>query len=125
MLRVYNFQYNEVLLALNRWGNLSLKTNPKVVIAQAQPWIFPVDINRASYEELLRVPGIGPTAARRIVTARGFHAIQSVEQLRKLRVRYKEAMPYIWFKSMAEFEKQLCFLPQLEEEVPEPAGCLV
>ncbi|MBI4285472.1 MAG: helix-hairpin-helix domain-containing protein [Chloroflexi bacterium] len=123
LLRVYGFPYQEVELALGDRGNLSLSQNPKLVIARKQPWLFPVDINKASYEELLRVPGIGPTSAQRIVQARKEHSIYALSQLRKMRVVVKQAAPYIWFQGMLtwEREKQLSFLPELEEETePEP-----
>lgn len=116
LLRIYGFSLAEVSLALDGRGNLSLKTNPKLAIARARPWLFPVDVNRAGYEELLRVPGIGPLSAKRIVEMRRLRAVSSVDQLKKLRVRCREALPYIWFKGMAAPERQLCFLPELEEE---------
>jgi predicted DNA-binding helix-hairpin-helix protein len=123
LLRVYGFSLQEVELALGDEDNLSLKKDPKIVIAQKQPWLFPLDVNKASYEELLRVPGIGPTSAQRIVDARREHSINSMEQLRKMRAVVKRAAPYIWFKGMLDWEKQMSFLPQLEEnetEVPLP-----
>jgi predicted DNA-binding helix-hairpin-helix protein len=123
LLRAYKFTRAEVMTAVDKSGNLSLKKNPKVVIAERRPWLYPVDINRASFDELLRVPGIGPISAERIVAVRRQQAIGSMEQLGKLRVRYREAAPYIWFKGRTDWEKQLSFLPQIEEEPePEPAG---
>ena len=113
LLRVYGFPHAEVSLALNKWGNLPLKVNPKFSIALAQPWLFPVDINRATYDELLHVPGIGPRSARRITEMRKIHEVTSIAQLKQLHVRYREAMPFIWFNGMLDFEKQLCFLPEL------------
>jgi putative DNA modification/repair radical SAM protein len=129
LLRVYGFTPGEVELALGRTGNLSLGRDPKLVIAQKQPWLFPVDVNTASYDELLRVPGIGPTSARRIIETRRDHSIYSVEQLRKMRISVRKAVPYIWFRGMlaTEKEKQLSFLPELddlEEPVPSLAGVL-
>ena len=122
LLRVYGFSPTEVSLALDGQGNLSLKINPKRAIARACPWLFPVDVNRGSYEELLRVPGIGPLAAKRLVEMRRLQAVSSVEQLKKLRVRYREAMPYIWFKGMSPYEKQLSFLTDLEEKTESCCG---
>jgi predicted DNA-binding helix-hairpin-helix protein len=116
LLRVYKFAPAEVSMALESGGNLPLKKNPKLAIAQKQPWLFPVDINRASYEELLRVPGLGPLSARRITQLRQLHAVSGVEQLKKLHVRYREAMPFIWFKGMLDWEKQLCLAPLFREE---------
>jgi putative DNA modification/repair radical SAM protein len=116
LLRVYGFSPQEVELALNETGNLSLKKDPKLTIAEKQPWLFPLDINKASYDELLRVPGIGPISAQRIVEVRKDHSIFSMEQLRKMRVVTRRAAPYIWFKGMLEIEKQMSFLPQFEDE---------
>lgn len=123
LLRVYGFSLQEVVLALGDEDNLSLKKDPKMVIAQKQPWLFPLDVNKASYEELLRVPGIGPISAQRIIDTRREHSINSMEQLHKMRAVVKRAAPYIWFKGMLDWEKQMSFLPQLEEneaEVPLP-----
>ena len=56
------------------------------------------------------MPGIGPTTARRIVETRRDHSINSMEQLKKMRVVLKRAAPFIWFKGMLEWEKQLSSL---------------
>ncbi|HET6478282.1 MAG TPA: radical SAM protein [Dehalococcoidales bacterium] len=123
LLRIYGFPLKEVELAFGEAGNLSLRRDPKLVIAESQPWLFPVDINRASYGELLRVPGIGPVSAQRIVDARREHSIDSVLQLKKMRVVTSRAIPYIWFQGMLEFEKQASFIPHLDE-IYEPAPSL-
>ena len=121
LLRVYKFTPGEVSLALGPAGYLSLKKNPKRTIAAKQPWLYPIDINKASYEELLRIPGIGPVSARRITQLRQIHDVSAVEQLQKLHVRYREAMPFIWFKGMLDWEKQLCLAPLFkQEEIDEP-----
>jgi predicted DNA-binding helix-hairpin-helix protein len=116
LLRVYGFSPQEVELALNETGNLPLRKDPKLTIAEKQPWLFPLDINKASYDELLRVPGIGPVSAQRIVEVRKDRSIFSMEQLRKMGVVTQRAAPYIWFKGMLEIEKQMSFLPQFEDE---------
>jgi predicted DNA-binding helix-hairpin-helix protein len=120
LLRVYGFPLPEVELALGEKDNLSLRKDPKLVIAEKQPWLFPVDVNRASHEELLRVPGIGPVSAGRIIEARREHSIDSVSSLKKMRIVTSRAAPYIWFKGMLEWEKQASFIPNLDElNVPE------
>ncbi|MEE9365748.1 MAG: helix-hairpin-helix domain-containing protein [Dehalococcoidales bacterium] len=115
LLRIYGFPLKEVELALGEKGNLSLRKDPKLVIAENQPWLFPVDINRASHEELLRVPGVGPVSARRIIESRREHSIDSMLQLRKMRVVTSRAASYIWFQGMLEWEKQASFIPHLDE----------
>ena len=127
LLRIYGFPLKEVELALGEKGNLSLRKDPKLVIAENQPWLFPVDINRASYEELLRVPGVGPISAQRIIEARREHSVDSMLQLRKMRVVTSRAVPYIWFQGMLEWEKQASFIPhldELDEFEPSLAGAL-
>jgi len=124
LLRVYGFSPQEAELALGERGNLALTKDPKLVIARKQPWLFPVDVNRASYDEILRVPGIGPRSARRIVEARREHSIFSLEQLRKMRVATKAAAPFIWFQGMVTWEKQLSFIPRLEDDPSQPAPSL-
>ncbi len=127
LLRVYGFSSQELDLALGDKGQLSLVKDPKLLIARRQPWLFPVDINRAGYEELLRVPGIGPVSAGRIVEARRDHSIFSLPQLGKMGVVTKRAGAFIWFKGASAHERQLCFLPELEdepEEVPSLAAAL-
>jgi len=127
LLRIYGFPLKEVELALGEKGNLSLRKDPKLVIAENQPWLFPVDINRASHEELLRVPGVGPISAQRIIEARREHSIDSMLQLRKMRVVTSRAAAYIWFQGMLEWEKQASFIPnldELDESEPSLAGAL-
>lgn len=114
LLRVYGFSYPEIDLALGKSGNLVLNQDPKLAIAQAQPWLFPVDVNQASYNDLIRVPGIGPTSAQRILDSRQHCRINSLEQLSKMRVIIKRAAPYIRFNGMLDWEKQLSFLPGLD-----------
>ncbi len=121
LLRVYGFKPQEVELALGEKGNLSLAKDPKLVIARQQPWLFPVDINRANYDDLLRVPGIGPVSAGRIIESRKGHSIYSLGQLQKMRVVTKRAAAFIRFQSMLDSEKQASFLREVdaERETPE------
>jgi len=68
LLRQYGFGVEELVFGGD--GNLSLDHDPKTAWALAHLEHFPVAIERAPYELLLRVPGIGPRAARRLVTER-------------------------------------------------------
>ncbi len=127
LLRVYGFSSHELDLALGGKGELSLAKDPKMVIAKRQPWLFPVDINKAGYEELLRVPGIGPISAKRIVEARAEHSISSLQQLKKMGVVVKRAGAFIWLRGASAHERQMCFLQELDdepEELPSLAGVL-
>ncbi|MFW6151027.1 MAG: radical SAM protein [Chloroflexota bacterium] len=124
LLRVYGFSPTEIELALGRSGNLPVGKDPKLVIASKQPWLYPLDINTASYEELVRVPGVGPTSAHRICDSRKSHTIGSVRDLQRMGVAVRRALPYIRFGGMLGWEKQLSFLPQLEEEPARKAPAL-
>lgn len=84
LLDSYGFAPDEVVYAAD--GNLPLALDPKSAWALAHPELFPVEVQRAPYEELLRVPGIGPLAARRIVDQRGAVSLRSLSDLRKLGV---------------------------------------
>jgi putative DNA modification/repair radical SAM protein len=113
LLRVYHFAPAEVSLALDSGGFLPLRRNPKMAIALRRPEIFPVDVNRASYDDLLRVPGIGPFSAERIVEARRYRAIDGLGSLQKMHVRYREAAPFVWFKGYHP-PKQMSFFDEIE-----------
>lgn len=68
LLRYYEFTVDELLD--DGQPNLSLELDPKAAWALAHMDFFPLEVNRASYEELLRVPGLGVKTAKRIVRAR-------------------------------------------------------
>ena len=68
LLRYYHFQAEELLD--EQEPNFNPYLDPKCGWAIRHPEQFPVEVNRAEYETLLRVPGIGVKSARRIVTAR-------------------------------------------------------
>ncbi len=67
LMRFYSFDPEEIL---GQRSHLDLQLDPKIIWALDNVSQFPVEVNRASYHELLRVPGIGPTSATRIVRAR-------------------------------------------------------
>jgi predicted DNA-binding helix-hairpin-helix protein len=82
LTRDYGFGDGEVVYGAN--GNLPLSHDPKTAWALHHPEAFPVEVTSASREELLRVPGIGPTAAKRIVAQRGTTTIRGLRDLRRL-----------------------------------------
>jgi predicted DNA-binding helix-hairpin-helix protein len=84
LLRDYGFRFDE--LAFEGDGNLSLDVDPKTAWALAHPAEFPVDVMRAPRELLVRVPGIGPLAARRLVGVRRRTAFRVAADLRALGV---------------------------------------
>ena len=56
--------------------------------------LFPMEVNRASYQDLLKIPGVGPTSAKRIVNARKLHRLV-YDDLKKIGVVLKRAQHFI------------------------------
>lgn len=92
LLRQYGFRLEELEF---QEGNLPLNQDPKLAWAQAHPELFPLEVNRASRRELLRVPGIGPRSAHRILQVRREQAITSAQELKNLGVVMKRAAPFL------------------------------
>jgi putative DNA modification/repair radical SAM protein len=92
LMRFYFFKVDEIVNDAN--PNLDLDFDPKMAYALRNPWLFPVDINRADYETILRVPGIGVKSAQLIVSARRYGKINS-SQLKKMGVVLKRAQYFI------------------------------
>ena len=84
LMRDYGFTPDEVVFEPG--GNLPLAQDPKIAWALARPERFPVEVATADYETLVRVPGIGPTAARRIISERGRTVFRGLADLRALGV---------------------------------------
>ena len=93
LLRDYGFALEE--MPFDAAGNLPLKADPKSVWAERELKHAPVEINHADRRALLRVPGIGPVGANRILKARREQKIRDLRDLRKLGVRAQRAAPYI------------------------------
>ena len=92
LLRFYDFRADEILNEKNPFidPHLDPKTNWAI-----QNWhFFPIEINKASYKDLLRVPGIGVTSAKRIVMTRKYSTIR-YEHLKKLGIVIKRAKYFI------------------------------
>jgi predicted DNA-binding helix-hairpin-helix protein len=84
LLRSYGFEPDEVVYGAE--GNLPLNLDPKSAWALSHPERFPVEVTTAAPEELLRVPGVGPVAARRIVEQRGAARFRGLADLARLGV---------------------------------------
>ena len=92
LLRFYGFRAEELLDDNN--PNFNPLVDPKCCWALNHPEFFPVEINTADREALLRVPGIGTVSARRILYARRGRKLEH-EDLRKLGVVMKRAQYFI------------------------------
>ncbi|MEN6330016.1 MAG: radical SAM protein [Methanobacteriaceae archaeon] len=94
LLNSYGFRPEELIL--DDSGYLILEEDPKYLWAQSHPEHFPVEVNESSFQDLIKVPGIGPTSARKIMAARkSGHLFTSLEDLKKIGVRIKRAEPFI------------------------------
>ena len=92
LLRFYDFKAGEILDEKNPFIDPLL--DPKANWAVQNWHLFPMEINRASYKDPLRIPGIGVTSAKRIVMARKYSIIK-YEHLKKLGVVIKRAKYFI------------------------------
>ncbi|MDO5520286.1 MAG: putative DNA modification/repair radical SAM protein [bacterium] len=92
LLRFYGFEADEILNEENPYFNVLL--DPKCNWALKHLEQFPVEVNRADYYTLLRVPGIGVNSARRIIRARKM-ATLTFDDLKKMGVVLKRALYFI------------------------------
>ena len=98
LLRFYEFKVDEIVN--DAYPELDLEVDPKLSWALRNPHMFPVDINKADYELLLRVPGIGVKSAKMIVVSRRYSRLGS-EQLKKIGVVMKKAQYFITCHELA------------------------
>jgi len=91
LLRLYGYTRSETSPVFDEDGML-LNTDPKIFLARTLPAVNPAD---ATYEELLRVPGIGPISARKIVELRKTKNVKEPSVLRESGLIIKRAMPYL------------------------------
>ena len=92
LLRFYQFKVDEIVD--DTYPNLDLEIDPKLSWALRHPEHFPIDINKADYEMILRIPGIGVKSARLIVASRRFSKLGFYE-LKKMGVVMKKAQYFI------------------------------
>ncbi len=92
LLRFYGFAVDE--LATDAAGNMSLEIDPKLAWALEHRALFPVDLNSAPREMLLRVPGLGVKTVDRLLAARRHRRIR-MDDLSRLRLPVAKLMPFI------------------------------
>lgn len=113
LLRFYGFKANE--LVNDQQPNLSLEIDPKTSWAISHRESFPIDVNKAPKESLLRIPGIGVRNVERILQLRRFHKITLLD-LQKMHVAVKRAKyfvitsdhnPNVWMLDRADLNQRL------------------
>ena len=92
LLRFYEFTVDEIVNDVH--PNLDLELDPKLSYALRNPHLFPVDVNKADYHLLLRIPGVGVKSAKMILTARRFRRLNS-ENLQKMGIVMKRAKYFL------------------------------
>ncbi len=94
LMRFYGYRPGEVMQATEADGNLPLDIDPKLAWALKFRERFPVDVNRAPKEALLRVPGLGVRAVQRILASRR-HRTMRLDDVAKLTVSIAKVRPFI------------------------------
>ncbi|MEO7150499.1 MAG: putative DNA modification/repair radical SAM protein [Burkholderiaceae bacterium] len=92
LMRFYGYAHDEIVGADD--GMLALDIDPKLAWALAHRERFPVDLNRAPQELLLRVPGLGVRSVQRLVQARRARTLR-LDDLSRLRVPLAKVMPFV------------------------------
>jgi predicted DNA-binding helix-hairpin-helix protein len=106
LLRFYGFGVHE--LPFDQQGDLPLTDDPKLTWARTHLSHRPIEINRASRAELLRIPGIGPKTAAAIIAARRLGSLSNLQQLRQLGVQMGRAAPFVLLNGRgANYQLQL------------------
>ena len=109
LMRFYSFDIHEIVD--DTFPNLESDIDPKLAWALRHPEHFPVDINKADYEMLLRIPGVGVKSARLIVASRRFSRIGAL-QLKKMGVVMKKAKYFITCNELPLHNTVLELTPQ-------------
>lgn len=110
LLRKYGFLYEDI--PFDDQGLLDLEQDPKTQWAEQNREIFPLEINKAPKELLLRIPGLGPITVGRILKRRREQHFTNAEELRQLSPTAKKAAPFLLLngkKARLEEPDQLSF----------------
>jgi putative DNA modification/repair radical SAM protein len=97
LMRFYKFSVNEIVN--NEHPDLPTDIDPKLNWALRNLHIFPLDINKADYEMIIRVPGIGISSAQKIIHARRFARL-GWEQLKKIGISVNRAKYFVTCKGL-------------------------
>ena len=108
LMRFYKFKVDEIVNEDH--PDLDLEIDPKLAYALRHPHLFPVDVNTAPYEMILRIPGVGVKSAQKIVAARR-HGQLRTEHLKKIGMVWKRAKFFI--KNADRQHQLLGFYPEV------------
>ncbi len=92
MLRFYGFAVNDIVN--DAYPDLEIDIDPKTAWALRNPGFFPVDVNRAPREQLLRIPGLGVQSVNKLLSIRRYCQVR-MQDLLRLRVAWKRAKLFV------------------------------
>ena len=92
LLRFYNYKVNDLLDTNN--PNFNILLDPKADWALRHIDLFPMEINKVSYYDLLKIPGIGPTSAKKIISSRKYFKIE-FKDLKKMGISLKKCKYFV------------------------------
>lgn len=92
MLRFYGYSVQEI--ANDATPDLEIDIDPKTAWAIRNPGFFPIDVNRAAKEQLLRIPGFGVRTVQTILKVRRYRSLR-LEDILRLKVAWKRAKPFV------------------------------
>jgi putative DNA modification/repair radical SAM protein len=110
LMRLYHYKAHELIF--DATGNLDPDLDPKLAYALHHPDIFPLEINTSSYGALLRIPGIGPLSAAKIVQVRRTHRLSDPRELKNAGIVLKRALPFITLAGRYFGNRQLLIRPE-------------
>lgn len=116
LMQLYGFSPDDVTPAEEPF--LSENIDPKAAWALRHMDLYPVEVNKADFETLIRIPGIGLTYARRILEARR-HCILTHEILKKMRISLKRSIYFITCNGLYK-GGNLLFSPDLRNALSSP-----
>ncbi len=93
LMRFYRF--NPWDIPLDEAGFLAEQSDPKTTWAQHHRQLFPINLNLANYWDLIKVPGIGPVSAKKIIQLRKQSKIKTLDQLKNLRIQLDKAQAWV------------------------------
>jgi len=118
LLRFYGFSYDELLT--QERNHLDEELDPKTFWALSNMHLFPIEINKASKEELIRIPGIGVRSAFKIIKARRFKRLK-LQDLIGLKISIKRAQYFILCDGV--FQKTVPLYPEsIREALTKPVS---
>jgi len=109
LMRDYGWSLED--MPFNQDGSLPLNKDPKTAWAEQHLLHKPIELNEASREQLIMVPGIGPKGADSILRARRRHRLSNLDDLRQMGVSTKRLKPYVLLNGRAQHYQMDLFEP--------------